>query len=272
MSQTTVQKSDAIRIGSVKMEVAETVAGPWTDLGALRGAQVQETFEKVKVESDNAGTIKEYIKDQMVQIQAQLLEYDVEVLDKLRGDIDEYSTTAGSLVSGATQTIDSGDWAYEEFIPIENQNGDGSAITVNSVSATDPATLTEGTDYFVVKDDEGVYGIIVTDSANMTGGDGETQDLTIDYDYTPNTAKNVTTGGKKTLSNFAVRLTNQNEDGNDWKLLIYKCTIDEGLNYTYSSDEADDVTPMPISFTGILDTSRSAGDQLYSIVDEQSTT
>lgn len=269
MSQTTVQKSEAIRLGSVKAEVAATIAGPWTNLGALRDAHAQETWEKVTVESDNAGDVKEYIKNQQIKITALLLEYDLEILDALRGDIDEYSTTAGSLVSGATQAVASGSWGYNDPIVVENQNGDGSALTINSVTGSVDGALVSGTDYFVGEDENGDTVVTVIDTATVTT---ESQTITIDYDYTPNASKNITTGGNKTMSNFAAKLTNANEDGENWIIQIYKCSIDDGLDLSFQSDEADDVNGVKIAFTGILDVSRSIGDQLYAITDEQSTT
>ena len=45
------------------------------------------------------------------------------------------------------------------FIPIANQNFDGSAITVNSVTGSTDGALVAGTDYEVVTDENGVYGI-----------------------------------------------------------------------------------------------------------------
>jgi len=81
--------------------------------------------------------------------------------------------------------VSSGSWNYNNFIRITNQNGDGSAITVNSVTGATDGLLVAGTDYYVGQNDDGEYGIFIIDSATVTT---ETQDITIDYDYTPNSS------------------------------------------------------------------------------------
>ena len=88
---------------------------------------------------------------------------------------------AGTPVAGATQDVVNPS-AYLQFIKIANQNYDGSAITVNSVTGDTDGLLVAGTDYDVVTDDNGVYGIQLISGGNITT---LTQTFTIDYDYTP---------------------------------------------------------------------------------------
>lgn len=91
---------------------------------------------------------------------------------------------AGTLVSGSTQDVVNPS-AYLSFIVIDNQNGDGSAITVNSVTGSTDGALVAGTDYEVVQAG-GKYGIQLISGGAITT---LTQTFTINYDYTPNATR-----------------------------------------------------------------------------------
>jgi len=82
----------------------------------------------------------------------------------------------GTKVSGATQNMTFE--AFESPVAIENQNNDGSAIVVNSVTGSVTGALVENTDFEVV-DTDGVYGIQLLESGG-TLVEGETQDMNFD--------------------------------------------------------------------------------------------
>jgi hypothetical protein len=185
----------------------------------------------------------------------------------LRGGIDQYQTVAAAKVSGVVQTVASGDWAYNKFIKIGNQNGDGSAITVNSVAAGTDGALVANTDYYVGQNDEGQYGIYIIDSAKVTTVN---QSLTINYDYTPAASKTLTTGGLTEINPNVVRLTNTNAEGKKFEVTIFKASNTTGINLKLPSDDADDVWATPVTLEGVCDAARLAGAQLLKIVDEQS--
>gem|GEM_PF-6792648 len=54
------------------------------------------------------------------------------VFDKMLG-LDKLNV-AGVLVAGASQVTEANKYAFKQFIKIVNQNGNGSAITVNTVT------------------------------------------------------------------------------------------------------------------------------------------
>lgn len=88
---------------------------------------------------------------------------------------------AGVLVAGATQDVVNPS-AYSQFIKIANQNWDGSAIVVNSVTGSVDGLLVAGTDYDVIANGNGEYGIMLISGGAIST---LTQTFTIDYDYTP---------------------------------------------------------------------------------------
>jgi len=103
------------------------------------------------------------------------------VFDKMLG-LDKLNV-AGVLVAGASQVTEANKYAFKQFIKIVNQNGNGSAITVNTVTWSVDGLLVTDIDYYVWVNEAGEYGIFVIDSATVTTMN---QTFTINYDYTPN--------------------------------------------------------------------------------------
>lgn len=265
MAQTTVQRTAAVRLGSAKVEVGDSVAA-LVDLGAMRGVQIAESFDKVSVESDNAGTLREYIKNQRVAITGQMIEIDLDSFNKIRGGIDTYSTVAG----GATPVTDEQVVLSGTLLKrLANKNGDGTEVTAIVVTdLTGVTTYVLNTDYVVALDAAG-YTVIAR-IAGGSIGDGDT--VLVDYSYTPATSKILSSGGKHTISPKVVRLTNTDANGKKLQVTVYYATVEEGITLEFPSDEADDVMVSPINMVGKVDVSRTVGDQLYEILDEQSTT
>jgi hypothetical protein len=94
----------------------------------------------------------------------------------------------------------------------------------------------------------------------------------VDYDYTPLTSRTYTTGGKTSKTARIIRLTNYDVDDKEWVMTIYKAYIADGLNLAFPADDDQNPMPCPIRFIGKLDATRTAGDQLFGIVDSQDTT
>ena len=74
MSQTTVQMKEKINFGSGKFEVLEAGSSTWINLGAMRDIVWSETWDKVTVMSDNAGEIKNFIKNHHAILGGNLME------------------------------------------------------------------------------------------------------------------------------------------------------------------------------------------------------
>jgi len=266
MRQTTVQNSNAIRFGSGKVEVGDTV-GSLVDLGAMRNVSFEENWDEVTIESDNAGELYVEQRNQTAAIAGDLMEVELENLKDLRGGLDSYSTQDGSLVSGATQSVTSGNWDYDKFIKIENQNADGSAITVNSVTASTDGVLTADDDYYLAQNEHGEYGIWIDGAGTLTTT--TSQDITIDYDYTPAASQTLKSGGKRTISPKVVRITNVDENGNKFQITIFKAYNQSGITLELPADDDEEPAMTPINLQGRLDEARTAGEQLFEIYDEQ---
>lgn len=173
-----------------QLEVAP-IATPttFTRIGSVRGlnALFDTAANQVEVKADDTGTVFKGYKPE-ARIEGSFLE--VASRDLMKIILGGTNTdVAGSLVSGATQVLSSGSWAVNTYYAIENQNGDGSAITINSVTGATDGALTANDDYDIVQLASGEYGIVLQDVASATNLTTVSQNITIDYDYTPNASE-----------------------------------------------------------------------------------
>jgi len=269
MSQTTIQNPNAVRWGSGKFEAAlkSSGFGALQDMGALKDITVDETWTEVTVDSHNAGRIRKRIKDQKLAIKFNWLEPDYGKLAMLRGgSLDEYNIVAGVPVIDHQQFVASGAWSYLKFIPFDRQNASGVVPSNISVSGSVNGPLVASTDYFVMKNNAGMWGLYIIDSATVTT---EAQILTIEYDYTPASSVTFSTGGNRTVNPIVVRITNKDENSKNHRMDVYEVYIQKGVSFKYLSDEADDCNAIAIEAEAICDESRDPRDQLYFIDDQQ---
>ena len=77
------------------------------------------------------------------------------------------------------------------------------------------------------------------------------------------------TGGKTDIGYVSVRLTNTNAAGKTYQVTIDKAQITKGLEQACSSDADLAAAAIPLEFTGVIDTTKPVGEQLFEIVDMQ---
>ncbi|MEF9426435.1 MAG: hypothetical protein L0956_04415 [Candidatus Mariimomonas ferrooxydans] len=265
MSQTAIQNANTITFGSGKMEVSPYGGGGYVNLGALRNIVFEETWTEKRIISDNAGVIKNSISEHRAALAGDLMEIDLTNLNLIRGGIDTYDTVAGTPVAGYNQTVLSGAWLYNKFIPLTFQMGTGAMIVVTSVTGATDGALVVAVDYDNILVN-GVSGIIVKDSVTVTT---EAQNLTIVYDYTPAASKSLSSGGKYTITPVAVKVTNTNEAGEDFIIEVYKAANAQGITLNLQPDESGDPNMISIRLNGDLDVAKAAGNQLFKIISSQ---
>ena len=265
MRQTTVQESRAIRFGSGKFEVGETEQ-TLVNLGAMRDIQFEELWERVRVMSDNAGTVNVGIREHRAALQGNLMEINLENLNLIRGGLDEYSTTAGTETT-EDQVILQGSWSFETFIELDGQNADGSAPTINSVTGSENGALADEDDYNLAKNAAGKWGIVLHESG--TSLTTEDQNVTINSTYTPAASKVLESGGKISIEPRVVKITNTNEEGKEFSITVFKAEVENGISIELPSDDEEDPAMTEIRLEGEVDQSRDPGKQLFRISDQQ---
>lgn len=265
-AQTTTE--DYIFPDGVAFEVSTDDGSSWYDLGVLAaGAVVTYNYDKVETGSGNKGKLCSRAKNETIALAPSALwSWNLQNISKLSGGLFNYTAVAGTPVAGATQVEASGDWSYNQFILIENQNADASAITVNSVTGGTDGLLVVDTDYYVGQNAKGEYGVFVIDSATVTT---EAQTMTIDYDYTPATGKTITAGTSSVvLSRVWCRLRHYTDTAlttYDIECKVYGCDLDAGIGFNLKGANEDGVDEVTLSMTGNVDTSLTDGAQLLEL-------
>jgi hypothetical protein len=259
--QTTVQDSTTIRFGSAKLEVGPNV-GALTDLGAVNGVVFNESWEAVKVMADNAGEVLVGIRNQLATVNFDLMEANLTNLNILRGGIDTYSTTAAAPVNVVGENVTLSGVSSSR---LAKKNGAGTIVTAIVVDNAVGVPYVINVDYVVGVDPAG-YTIITRVAA---GGIADGETVVVDYTYTPNTSKNLSSGGKFTITPGVMRLTNTNAAGKKFEITLHKAKTVQGIQLTLNSDEAVDPNVVNCSIECTRDEALAAGAQLFSIVDEQ---
>ena len=239
------------KFGSAKVFFGDSLAS-LVEVGSAKSISFDYQVETVEVKSGNyANTSTEKVKNRKADIKFTLQEYDFEKLANMQG-IDTFETIAGTLVEGATQVIS--DPSINTFYKIEHQNGDGAAITVNSIGA-----LVENTDYEVVKSGND-YGIIFLTS--------QSGDLTVDYDYTPAATKKFKTGTAITVSPKVIKLVNTDSNDKEFRIIAEYAKKTSGLSISFPDADSDEESSVEVSFTATQDPDDSTKPVFY-IEDEQ---
>ena len=228
---------DVIR-GSAAIEISPYQETPvWSAVGAQVGFTATRALETTEEEVDDAQSSLSIYKDEW-DLAFDRFEILTEAVNEILFSFDSFTEVAGTLVSGATQVVASGAWAYKQFIPIANQNGSGGAITINSVTGGTDEALTADTDYYLGQNDAGTRGIFIIDSETVTTLD---QSITIDYDYTPSESYYETNNAASTaMPNIMVRARADNDAGKQMEITWYKCQMQEAGEWAFQSDNSED--------------------------------
>lgn len=237
-------------------------ADAWNKAVFANGASYSPNLEKTPITWDDVGTVREEVSNETVEISlssGRVLDFDF-VYDVTGGLYDKV-VVDGTPVAGAEQEVESGAWSFSNVILLENQNGDGSEPTINSVTLGTDGAIVADTDYFTVKLAEVGWGIYIVDSATVTT---ESQSVTINYDYTPAESVTLTRGGKKVISPIELAFQTVNEDGDYVQYFFYKCFTNGADGHGFSPENSAEPITMDLVWTAQKDTNRTDLDQLYS--------
>lgn len=263
MAQTTVQHPETIRFGSGRLEIGKSLDS-LVDVGALTGVHfTHDLGDKVTIASDNAGVILERAGTQTAQVEANLMEINLDTLAVYMGGVSKLETVAGSQ-----QTVTNEEHTLKgtTFIRLDHRTGEGNAVTIDSVKKKGGSAAVEDTDYVVALDSDG-YTCIARKSDSSVITDGSV--VQVSYKYTPAAYKRLSFGGLQQLDAAVARITNFDSLGREFSITVYKATADSGIEIEFQADDADETDVVPITLVGTKDTSRAVGDQLFVIEDHQ---
>lgn len=248
MYQTEIQKSDALRFGGIKLEMGSSLSA-LVNLGMIRKPDLQLDKKEVEIKFNNGPKIQKFKEGDYVIFSCELVETDLSYWQYTDAGLVVYTPIAGTIVNNHPETITTGGWNFDKFIPLEHQNGDGTILTVDSVTGSVDGLLVVEDDYRIVENSDGIFGIVVFDSSTVTT---ESQALTVVYDYTPNVAKEITlnTTGSKTYK--YAKISNVNVGGKEWYVTMQEVTNTSPLKLAFPDDDGDDALTIPITLKGRL--------------------
>jgi len=255
--QTTVQESTAVKWGSCKLEVGATV-GALVNVGALRDVMWEETFDKVSVETDNAGQIELGIRNHRCAISGNWMELNWDNLEKVYSGVHTLvaADTTPVAITDESMTLD--DRIFQRFAYKNGANTEVASITVDNLAAA-TTTYIRDCDYIVTVDPQGWTGIaaayptaIETASAviavtgaavyHLSGGGWDNQPAVGDHIYVTGFTETANNGVKTVTAvdgtDITVSETLTNEVEGDTITIIRGANLDQDatvfVNYTYT--------------------------------------
>ena len=269
-AQTTPQLLNSVTMGSAKIEMrAYGSTGAYTDLGLASGIEFTETLTPAELKADNASPIMVDLEEHSVTLKFDMLEQDLTKIYALRGGSGGLDTYDSQAAEAVTVTDEPHTLTGTQMVALDYANGDGSEV--GSIIVTDASSnaAVRNTDYVITIGSDGkTYIGRVAASTVISSGEG----VLVDYSYTPLANKSLSSGGKSTIGYLEVKLTNlKNISGTDKAktITVYKVQVQSGLDYKFPAGDSTDPLSYPVELKGYDDATRTAGDQLYKIVDEQ---
>lgn len=240
--------------------------GEWNKALFANGATYNKAVETSEIVFDDVGTVQEEVSNETVEISvATGRVLDLDFIEAISGGMYEITNTPGDAHTGEEYVVSSGSWNFDKFILLPGQNATGAKQTIVSVTGSVDGLLAVAVDYDQVKLAEIGWGIMVKDSTEVTT---ESQDLTIVYTYTPASLKKLSTGGRKIINPLEIKF--ETFDNND-KLVTYEfynCYPAGNFGHGFSPENSSEAITADLTFTAKKDSSRAAGDQLYSVKKE----
>lgn len=240
-----------------------TNSGNAVNVGALQNLKFMAVHNRVKINSDNRGTILN--KDRLDgKVEAELLEPgNMTLLETLFKGLVTLTATAGTLVSGATVVKTSGQWAYNQPILLTGQNATLAAPTIASVVAGTNGALVANLDYVLVKDpDTSLWYVQVIDSTTVTTA---SQTITITYSYTPAVSQVLTGGTSQTATSLYVRIEGPSEDDSSVtrNVELAECIVTSDLLLEFLDvEQANKVSTLPVTFESNKATTWTVTDEI----------
>lgn len=117
---------------------------------------------------------------------------------------------------------------------------------------------------------EAVQTEVASGSTTITRGGIASGDTTLtDYSYTPAASRSLKGGGLTTFTARVARFTNTDSAGKTLVITVFSTTPDAGLTINFQPDDGEDPAVCPIKMVGTPDTTLTAGEQLFEVIDSQ---
>lgn len=252
MSQTNLQKADALRYGSVTLSLGDDFSS-LVNIGAIRNMSFEHKAENVEVTFDNVPSIKKFKNGRKASFVFDLAEIDLTTFAQTDSGLVVQTNIAGSPVNITDESIMLDGVEGKAFA---HKNGDSSLPSSIVVTDSGGSALTENTDYTIQLGADGYARIARIDGGGISDG----EEVLVDYTYTPNVSKKMTfnTGGTKTYK--VARIVNVDNDGKEFRIDLENVTNIKPLTTPFQADDSDDIMTCSMELEG----------SVKEVVDEQS--
>jgi hypothetical protein len=248
----------------MKIEAGATV-GALVDIGLAQNIEFNEEYENIYLVPDNGPRVLKGRKNHRAGIKFDMFEFYIDNVYNLRGG--SGADTKGTVAGSSTPVVD------ERHVltgttgcRFDHKNGDNTICTSISVKNAAGSSAVLNTDYVLYLDPAG-YTCIARVSGSTTIPTGD--NTKVSYTYVPNASVSLSSGGLQTITTNVVRLTNTDSAGKKFEITVYKATNQKGIVMKFPADDSDKNLVIPFELQGEVDSTRTAGDQLFKIVDEQ---
>jgi len=251
----------------VAVQTDPAVAGVYTDLGVtMDDGEMAISYDVQKVTGSSGEGLLRAFKNMAVEVSATLAQIELSNVSKLMSGAAPYAAVPASAAAPSTDTYAIAGWAKAKFIPFLNQNGAGTVPASISVESPASTTLTLDTDYSVIQNENGVWGVIMLDTAAVVPASNA---LEVNYTHTPAASRGLTMGSASvSVTPRSFRIRKQLATGKYFTVIIYSAVNTAGLSLSFPRYDNDSITTLPITIRGECDVSRADLDQLLSITDQ----
>ena len=252
MSQTNLQKADALRYGSVTLSLGNDF-GSLVNIGAIRNMSFEHKAENIEVAFDNAPSIKKFKNGRKASFVFDLAEIDLTTFAQTDAGLVVKTDIAGSPTNITDESIILKGLESKAFA---HKNGDSTLPSNITVADSKGNSLAENTDYTIQLGADGYARIARIDDGGISDG----EEVLVDYTYTPNVSKKMTfnTGGTKTYK--VARIVNVDNDGREFRIDLENVTNIKPLTTPFQADDSDDIMVCSMELEG----------SVKEVVDEQS--
>lgn len=254
----TTYNENAIRNGSGLVEIGSSFSD-LTDLGLVNKFEFEEAWTVKPHKASNGAEYSRERTDWKGKISFNLIEIDLDNIEKLDSAYYVVSEIAGSP-TGVTN--ESKVLTGVNAAALVYKNGANTVVTSITVTNASGTPYTLNSDYTVSVNSTGYTQIARTASSTITTGGT----VKVNYSYTPSTSKTLTVKANKTMTPLVLRFTNINSG---LTTNVYKCYINKGFKMTYTDDEDAVNIELPVEIEAIPDYITDSNGILYETIDTQ---
>jgi hypothetical protein len=253
MSQTNLQKTNALRYGSVTLYIGDDF-GSLVNIGAIRNMSFEHKAENIELAFDNVPSIKKFKNGRKASFVFDLVEIDLTTFAQTDAGLVIQSDIAGAPVNITDESLILAGVSGKALM---HKNGDGTMPSSIVVTDTGATPYVENTDFTIQLGADGFAYIARIDGGGIADG----EEVLVDYTYTPNVSKKMTfnTGGTKTYK--VARIVNMNNEGKSLTIDLENVTNIKPLTTPFQADDSDDIMVCSMELEG----------SIKEVLDEQST-